>query len=158
MGSSEIMRDDSISENPSSEIDTLLKNIKDTNDLYFISLVILGKLVDSTKYSMLSELSYLLDSQSFLNLLFYFEGMTIRIPTRQELKTCLTLISLYYNYDVLKYNWKESLSNVGIKKEDSHEYWKQYKKFRKELENVKFPREMRMPRMDDKLKIEGIDP
>ena len=81
----------------------------------------------------------------------------LRIATRQELNECLKLISLYYNYDVLGCNWKESLSNVGIKysKEVSREYWKKYKKFKNDLVDVKFPKSLRLPRMDDKLKMEG---
>lgn len=145
--------EDNMREAPSKEVDYLLKNVKDMSDLYFLSLVIIGKLQESSKHSMLAELTYLIDTQSFINLLWYYEGQTITIPTRAQLKETLELISLYYNYDILGKSWNDTLEEMGISKEQSksRKLWGKYKKFKEDLVDVKFPKDLRMPRKDDLL-------
>ena len=56
--------DDNITEGPNAEVDSLLKNIQDMGDLYFVAQLILSKLEPSDKNRMIAELSYLLDTQS----------------------------------------------------------------------------------------------
>ena len=94
------------SENPTLQ---LINQIKDTSDLYYISLLLLDRLGESkSKYSATAELAYLVDLKSFLNIVYYYGGKTIRIPTPDELQNNLRLISLYYYYDIKGFGWKES--------------------------------------------------
>lgn len=149
--------DDNISEGPDAEVDSLFKNIQDMGDLYFVAQLILSKLEPSDKNHMIAELSYLLDTQSFINLLWYFEGQTIRIPTRAELKEVLTMMSIYYQFQVLGKTWKDALLAVGIPY-DSHYYgrmWNRYHKFLKTLESAQLPKQLRRPDMDSKLAAES---
>lgn len=129
-----------------SQVDTLMRNILDTNDLYFVALLLLDKLKGTKKYNILAELSYLLDIQSFMNLIFYFEGLTITIPTREELRQSLSMLTLYYNYEILKKSWRECIIAIDGKysKDADKKYWSQYKKFRKELSVVEFPSELKL--------------
>lgn len=146
--------DDNIAEGPNAEVDSLLKNIQDMGDLYFVAQLILSKLEPSDKNRMIAELSYLLDTQSFINLLWYFEGETIRIPTRAELKEVLQMMMIYYHHQVLDKTWKNSLLDVGIPY-DSHYYgrmWNRYQKFLKSLSSAELPKKLRRPDMDDTLK------
>lgn len=146
--------DDNITEGPNAEVDSLLKNIQDMGDLYFVAQLILSKLEPSDKNRMIAELSYLLDTQSFINLLWYFEGETIRIPTRAELKEVLQMMMIYYHHQVLGKTWKDSLMDVGIPY-DSHYYgrmWNRYQRFLKTLSSAELPKKLRRPDMDDKLK------
>lgn len=149
--------DDNIAEEPNSDIENLLKNVQDMGDLYFVAQLVLSKLEPSHKNGMVAELSYLLDTQSFINLLWYFEGETIRIPTRDELKEVLQMMSIYYHYQVLGKTWKDALIDVGIPY-DSHLYgrmWNRYHKFMKTLDNVELPKKLRRPDVDSKLAAEG---
>lgn len=149
--------EDDISEGTNLAVESLLNNIKDMGDLYFIVLLILSKMEGASKYSMISELSYLLDSQSFINLLWYFEGQTIRIPTREELTEALQMMSIYYNYHILEKPWKDSLLAVGFPNDKKlhNRTWTKYKKFLKSLESVELPTKLRRPVLDDKLKEES---
>lgn len=149
--------EDDISENTNLAVESLLNNIKDMGDLYFVVLLILSKMEGASKYSMISELSYLLDSQSFINLLWYFEGQTIRIPTREELTEALQMMSIYYNYHILEKPWKDSLLEVGFPNDKKlhNRTWTKYKKFLKSLESVELPTKLRRPVLDDKLKEES---
>lgn len=151
--------EDNLAEGPNQEVDILLRSVQDMGDLYFVAQLILAKLEPSDKNRMLAELSYLLDSQSFINLLWYFEGQTIRIPTRDELKEVLQLMSIYYHYNILEKTWKDSLLAVGIPY-DAKLYkrtWTKYHRFLRSLESAKLPKKLRRPSDDDKLKAEGID-
>lgn len=150
--------DDDMMEGPSSEVDSLLKNVQDMGDLYFVALLVLAKLEPSSKNQnhMIAELSYLLDTQSFINLLWYFEGETIRIPTRDELKEVLTMMSLYYQHEVLGKVWKDACSAVGLEGNSHYvgKIWNRYQKFKKTLNSVQLPKKLRRPDMDDKLKMD----
>lgn len=150
--------EDNISEIANTEVESLLNNVKDMGDLYFIALLLLSKMEGSSKYSMMSELAYLLDSQSFINLLWYYEGQTIRIPTRAELKDILQMMNVYYHYHVLEETWKDSLLNSGFPNDKKlhNRTWTRYKKFLKNLESVELPKALRRPCEDDKLKMEGL--
>lgn len=64
-------------------------------DVYSLLLFALFKLRDVPEYSSLSELAYVLDGESLLNLLTYFGGTTIKVPTVAELKLVLNVLLLY---------------------------------------------------------------
>lgn len=64
-------------------------------DIYSLVLFAIYKLGDVPEYSSLSELSYLLDKKSFFNLIEYYGGTTIKIPTQKEFKKVLNSLLLY---------------------------------------------------------------
>ncbi len=72
-----------------------LKVLKST-DVYSLVLFALYQLSGIEEYSTLSELAYVLkDKESLYNLLDYFGGVTIRIPTRRELQTIINALLIY---------------------------------------------------------------
>ena len=135
-----------LEENDPSDIATIINNITETSDLYFLSLLLLDKMSESSsrRYQMIAELSYLLDTKSFLNLIHYFEGMTITIPTRNQVVDALRLISIYYYYDIHGYSWKDSLVKAGLEysKEVSLSYRNRMSTFRELIRKIRLPKEV----------------
>lgn len=93
-----------------SEIDTL-KN----QDIYSLMLFILFKLRDLPEYSTLSELIYILNKDEFLKLCEYFGGLTIKIPTIDELENLVNVLLLYkyINIDNIEQEKAEKLLNCN---------------------------------------------
>lgn len=71
-----------------------INNLK-KDDVTSLLLFALYKIKEIPEYSTLSELAYLLDEKSLGNLLDYYGGMTIRIPTKQELKVVSSALLVY---------------------------------------------------------------
>jgi hypothetical protein len=86
---------------PKTELDNLR-----TKDIYSLILFALFKLKDLPEYSALSELAYILDKENLLKLCEFFGGMTITIPTMQELESIVYSLVLYQyvNIDGMEYN------------------------------------------------------
>lgn len=137
------------------EVLKLMYSIKETSDLYYLSLLILDQLGTSDKggkrYKSISELAYLTDTKSFLNLVYYYGGKTIKIPTYEEVGHALKLISLYYYYDIQGYGWKESLARTGISTDTqtSLSYKSRLVFFRKHLSKLRFPQELKRREDED---------
>lgn len=70
-------------------------------------------------YSVVSELPYILDYDSFIKLVKYYGGMTIRIPTIEEVSDLLRVLVLYQMREVLKLPWEECLEKAGYSPEES---------------------------------------
>lgn len=66
-----------------------------SEDIYSLLLFTLFKLTKVPEYSSLSELIYILDKKSFLTLCKYFGGMTIKIPTLNDLQFLLYALFVY---------------------------------------------------------------
>lgn len=64
-------------------------------DVYSLLLFALFRLKDVPEYSSISELAYILDGKSLFNLLEYYGGTTIRIPTLDEFDTVVQSLLLY---------------------------------------------------------------
>lgn len=77
-----------------SNIKPKLDELKST-DIYSMILFALYKLKEIPEYSTLSELVYILNKESLMNLLNYFGGLTITIPTQNELKIVVNALLLY---------------------------------------------------------------
>jgi len=103
-------------------------------DTYSMMLLLLYLSSDNPRYSTLSELAYVLDHDSFIKFLKYYEGQTIKIPSIQEVMTSLKLLMLFQYHDVEKIPWKESLDKVGISEADSWGYKHRLDKFKRNLE------------------------
>lgn len=70
------------------------------NDVYSLAMFLLYKLIDDPKYSTLSELVYILDKKNLLELCQYFGGLTIKIPTLEEIRSMLSLLMLYERVNI----------------------------------------------------------
>lgn len=66
-----------------------------TDDIYSLVLFAILQLKKAPEYSVLSELIYSLDRDSLLNLCKQFGGMTIKIPTLEELEDVIDALLLY---------------------------------------------------------------
>ena len=64
-------------------------------DIYSLLLFSIYKLYDDPQYSTLSELVYTLDKSNLFNFLSMYGGMTIKVPTLQELQMMLDALLLY---------------------------------------------------------------
>ena len=91
-----------------------LETLRDT-DLYSLSMFLLYNLKKVPKYSILSELPYLVDRESLENICTYFGGKTITIPTIDELKSTMKILLLYQVHIIEGQSWKQSLKEVGYK-------------------------------------------
>ena len=101
-------------------------NNLDKSDTYSLLLFILYKLKDDKEYSTLSELSYILDHDSLINLLDYYGGMTIHIPTKAEFGVVIETLLLYQkvNEDNLEYSQALKDTPANYKKDVEDMYMK----------------------------------
>lgn len=79
---------------PKSNILNALEELN-KKDIYSLILFVLYKMKDNPEYSTLSELIYILDNDSFIRFLKYFEGETITIPKIDDLKMILDALLFY---------------------------------------------------------------
>lgn len=95
------------------ETKELIANMKKT-DVYSALLFALYKMTSIKEYSTLCELPYILDIDNLLNLLEYYGGMTITIPTKGELKIMIDALLLYdyVNVDGLSIEEAEKLLEI----------------------------------------------
>lgn len=94
-------------------------NKLDTDDSYYIALMLLYFLKDDPKYSTLSELVYLVDRKSFLNLIQYYGGQDIAIPDSEEVILALKTLMLYQYRVVNKLSWSEAIKKAGFNSSES---------------------------------------
>ena len=112
-------------------------NIFDTlkkDDTYSALCVMLYAMTDDPNFATLNELVYLTDKNSFLNILKYFEGQTIRIPTMKESKDAFRTLLLHQYYTVEENKWETALEKAEISKDDSTYYKRLLNKFEDKLE------------------------
>lgn len=91
----------------------------DTDDSYYLALMLLYFLKDDPKYSTLSELVYLLDRKSFLNLIQYYGGQDITIPDNEEVILALKTLMLYQYRVINKLSWSEAVKRAGFNSSES---------------------------------------
>ena len=98
--------------NIKTELDNLTKS-----DIYSLILFALYKCQNVNEYSALSQLSYILDKESMLRLCEYFGGLTIKIPTIDELERFLNAILVFQLVDIENNNLEETLLKLKNKNE-----------------------------------------
>ena len=76
------------------DLNKYLSEVTDLSDLYYVALIVLSNL-KSKEYSNIAELSILLDRANFDNLLNYYQGESIKVPTKSEFKSVMESISIY---------------------------------------------------------------
>ena len=82
-------------------------------DAYSVMCSFLFDLKADPKYTVLSELCYMCDKKSFLNIIKYLAGTSIKIPTAEEFSDCAKLILLFQYYEIEGLPWKEAIEKSG---------------------------------------------
>ena len=116
--------------------DELLK-LKDT-DIYSLILFALYKIHDLPEYSTLSEMAYLLDKESLLKLCEYFGGLTIKIPTVDELESLVYSLVLYQWVNIDGMSYDKAVEQIGCKSSELRAIKSQYLEMCKILDNYTF--------------------
>ena len=88
-----------------------LQKFKET-DMYSLILFTLFKIKDIPEYSTLSELVYILDKDSLLKLCEYYGGLTIKIPTIEDLEGLVYSLVLYEAVDIKQQSFDEALKEI----------------------------------------------
>ena len=116
-----------------------LDRLHDT-DIYSLMLFVLYKMKNINEYSALSELVYVLDKDSLLKLCEYFGGLTITIPTIDELEILIHTLTLYQfiNFDNIEY--EEAIKLINCKSDNLRDIKKYYIKLCEVLDKYKFER------------------
>lgn len=102
-------------------------------DLYSLLLFALYKLHNSEKYGVLSELIYILDKDSFIDLCKYFGGSTIDIPTLTQLEELVDALAVYERVQFTGVSVQEAAKGLGIY---GTGHWINVKQCYKELKKV----------------------
>lgn len=113
-----------------------LLKLKDV-DIYSLILFALFKLRDVPEYSSLSELAYILDKESLLKLCEYFGGLTLKIPTIDELESLIYSLVLYQYVNLEGMEYTDAINLIG-KSKDLRKIKKDYFSICKILENYSF--------------------
>jgi len=118
----------------------LISSVKDTSDLYYLSLTVLASRISNGSF--LPELVFLLDEKSLNNLLYYYGGQTIEVPKLSDLRDYLYGILIYYYYDIQGLSWKKSVAKIGLEfnAELSYKLRRLRKDVIKSLEGIKIPK------------------
>lgn len=94
-------------------------NLLGKEDTYSMMLLLLYASTDNPKYTAISELAYILDHDSFINFIKYYEGQTIKIPTISELMDALRILLLYKHYKVDDNEWLDAVEMSGFDASES---------------------------------------
>jgi hypothetical protein len=86
----------------------------------------------------LSELAYILDEKNLLSLCEYFGGMTLTIPTIEELELLLCGLSVFKSIHIDKLSVDDSLSNYANHKFNIDDIKTAYLQIAEVMENYSF--------------------
>ena len=89
-------------------ITTELNNLKET-DIWSFILFALFKIREVPEFAAISELAYILDKSNLLRLCTVFGGMTLKVPTIDELENIIYGLLLYQYIDIEHYSQEEAL-------------------------------------------------
>ncbi len=116
-----------------------LAKLKDV-DVYSLVLFAMFKLRDVPEYSSLSELVYILDKDSLLKLCEYFGGLTLKIPTIDELESIIYSLVLYQFVNIDGIEYDEAVKIIGHKSTKLRQVKADYVKICDILEKYDFSR------------------
>ena len=109
-------------------------------DTYSLILFTLFKLRDIPEYATLSELVYILDKESLLKLCEYFGGLTLKIPTIDELESIVYSLVLYQSVNIEGKDYNETIKVIGHKSSELRKVKNDYEKICKILNQYDFNR------------------
>lgn len=104
-----------------------LDNLKMTDTISLI-LFVLYKIRDVEEYSTISELAYILDKDALLDLCEYFGGMSIKIPSIDELESIINSLLLYQYINIDGYSYDEAINKIGFDSFQLRQIKKDYNK------------------------------
>lgn len=110
-------------------------------DIYSLMMFALFKMRNIPEYSTLSELVYLIDRESLLKLCEYFGGLTIKIPTIDELESLVYSLLLYQCVDIDKMNYDDTLKSIGTRTSNMKRVKADYVKLKELLAKYDFNRD-----------------
>lgn len=111
-----------------------------SNDIYSLMLFALYKLRDVPQYSALSELVYILDRESLLKLCEYYGGLTIKIPTINDIESVVYSLILYEYVDVEGMKYEDAIKKLGYKTTDLRKIKSDYIALKTVLKDFSFNR------------------
>lgn len=110
-------------------------------DSYSLILFVLYKLKEVPEYAAISELAYVLDKDNLLKLCEYFGGVTIKIPTIEELEEIVHSLLLYQYVNIDNMSFEEALKLLGKRTTDIRIVKRNYNKIKEVLEQYSFNNE-----------------
>ena len=110
-----------------SRIKDELLNVKEL-DIYSLILFALFKLRNIPDYAVLSELVYILDKNSLLKLCEYFGGLTLQIPTIEDLESLVYSLLLYQYIDIDNMEYDDAVKLLGAESKDLRKVKSDYQK------------------------------
>lgn len=109
-----------------------------TKDIYNLMLYILYKVSDDPQYSTLSQLSYILNKEDLLKLCSYYGGLTIKIPSIDELELMLNALFVFYEVDIQKQDMTKTLNNFQTTISERYKIKKAYSVIKNTLKDIDF--------------------
>ena len=107
-------------------------------DIWSLMLFTLYKIKDLPEYSPISELAYILDKDNMLKLCEYFGGLTIKIPTIDELEEIVYALVLYQYVNIDGMEYDEAVKLLGEKSSNLRNIKSGYLKVCEVLNNYEF--------------------
>lgn len=114
-----------------------LLNLKNS-DIYSLMLFVLYKVKDIPDFAALSELVYILDKDSLLKLCEYYGGLTLTIPTIDELESIVKALLMYQLVDLENKSYEEALIIIGCESAEKRKLKSNYSKVKSIMENYTF--------------------
>lgn len=108
------------------------------NDIYSMLLFALYKATDTAEYSSLSQLAYILDKDNLLKFLEFFGGLTIKVPTIEDLENLVYGLLLYQQVDIEKTSYDDALNTIKLKCSNSDAVEDGYSVIKECLKNYNF--------------------
>ena len=109
-----------------------------SNDIYALMLFALYKLNDTSEYSSLSQLAYILDKENLLKLCQFYGGTTIYVPKIEELEDMLNALLMYQKVDIENMDIEEYLKQLKNKIGNTKYVQKNYGVVKDILKNYNF--------------------
>ena len=122
------------------KINNELQKFKES-DIYSLVLFTLFKIKDIPEYSTLSELVYILDKESLLKLCEYYGGLTIKIPTIEDLEGLIYSLVLYEAVDLNQQSYDETIKYIQSKYANIKKVKSNYICIKEVLNNYSFQQE-----------------
>lgn len=120
-----------------SKIKKDIAKLKDV-DIYSLMLFVLYKIKDVPEYSTLSELAYILDKENLLKLFEYFGGLTIKIPTIDELEGIIYAMVLYQYVNIDGMDYDVAVKLIGHSSDELRKVKSNYNKICEVLDKFDF--------------------
>lgn len=94
-------------------------NLLTSKDTLSAAIALLYCLRGVPEYTVMSELPYILDSESLVRFIKYYGGRTIKVPTSDELNDQFKVLILYQKFRVEELPWLDALSLAGYSQQES---------------------------------------